>query len=79
MKKSFVTVTPDSGINNGTLNVTADFNQDQDRSETIVVVGGGVTKTFEVIQERLQVPTPIIRVGFDFTQSYYNTTINEQA
>lgn len=79
MKKSFVTVTPDSGSNNGTLNVTADFNQDPDRSETIVVVGGGVTKTFEVIQERLQVPTPIIRVGFDFTQSYYNTTINESS
>lgn len=78
MKKSFVTVTPDSGSNNGTLNVTADFNQDQDRSETIVVAGGGVTKTFEVIQER-QIPTPIIRVGFDFTQSYYNTTINESS
>lgn len=25
---------------NGTLNATADFNQDQDRSEMIVVVGG---------------------------------------
>lgn len=79
MKKSFITVSPDSGSNNGTLNVTADFNQDQDRSETIVVAGGGVTKTFEVIQERLQVPIPIIRVGFDFTQSYYNTTINESS
>lgn len=40
MKKSFVIVTPDSGNNNGTLNATADFNQDQDRSEMIVVVGG---------------------------------------
>lgn len=79
MKKSFVTVTPDSGSNNGTLNVTADFNQDQDRSETIVVAGGGVTKTFEVIQERPQIPTPIIKVGFDFTRSYYNTTINESS
>ena len=44
MKKSFVTVTPDSGSNNGTLNVTADLNQDQDRSETIVVAGGGLLK-----------------------------------
>lgn len=44
MKKSFVTVIPDSGSNNGTLNATADFNQDQDRSETIVVVGGGLLK-----------------------------------
>lgn len=78
MKKSFVTVTPDSGSNNGTLNVTANFNQDQDRSETIVVAGGGITKTFEVIQERL-LPTPIIRMGFDFTQSYYNTTINKSS
>lgn len=40
MKKSFVIVTPDSGSNNGTLNAIADFNQDQDRSEMIVVVGG---------------------------------------
>lgn len=40
MKKSFVIVTPDSGSNNGTLNATVDFNQDQDRSEMIVVVGG---------------------------------------
>lgn len=39
MKKSFITVSPDSG-SNGTLNATADFNQDQDRSEMIVVVGG---------------------------------------
>lgn len=48
MDKAFITVTPDTGQNNGTLNATADFNQDQDRSEMIVVVGG-VTKTFEVI------------------------------
>lgn len=40
MNKAFITVTPDTGQNNGTLNVTADFNQDQDRSETIVVAGG---------------------------------------
>lgn len=40
MKKSFVTVTPDSSSNNSTLNAIADFNQDQDRSEMIVVVGG---------------------------------------
>lgn len=44
MKKSFITVTPDSDSNNGTLNATTDFNQDQDRSEMIVVVGGGLLK-----------------------------------
>lgn len=41
--------------------------------------GGDITKIFEVIREGLPVPTPIIRVGFDFTQSYYNTTINESS
>ena len=40
MKKSFVIVIFDSGSNNSTLKATADFNQDQDRSETIVVVEG---------------------------------------
>jgi len=40
MNKAFITVTSDTGSNNGTLNATADFNQDQDRSEMIVVVGG---------------------------------------
>ena len=40
MKISFISVCPDSGSNNGTLNATADFNQDQDRREMIVVVGG---------------------------------------
>lgn len=44
MKKSFITVSPDSDSNNGTLNATADFNQDQDRSEMIVVVGWGLLK-----------------------------------
>lgn len=44
-----------------------------------MLLGGGITKTFEVIQKGLQVPTPIIRVGFDFTQSYHNTTINESS
>lgn len=40
MKKSFVIVILNSGSNNSTLKATADFNQDQDRSETIVVVEG---------------------------------------
>lgn len=44
MDKAFITVTPNTGQNNGTLSVNADFNQDQDRSETIVVAGGGLLK-----------------------------------
>lgn len=45
----------------------------------LMLRGGGITKTFEIIQKGLIAPTPIIRVGFDFTQSYYNTTINESS
>lgn len=79
MNKDFITVTPDTGQNNGTLFVSVDKNENYvSRHATFKVEGGGITKTFEVIQERL-FPTPIIRVGFDFTQSYYNTTINESS
>lgn len=80
MDKAFITVTPDTGQNNGTLSVNADKNENYvSRHATFKVEGGGITKTFEVIQEGLPAPTPIIRVGFDFTQSYYNTTINESS
>lgn len=51
MKKSFVTVTPDSGSNNGSLSVTADANSDSDRSEIITVAGGGESKTLNVTQK----------------------------
>lgn len=78
MGKAFITVTPNTGQNNGTLSVNVDKNEDSvSRRATFKVEGGGITKTFEVIQKELLVPTPIIRVGFDFTQSYYRTTINE--
>lgn len=40
MKKSFVTVTPDNGSNNGSLSVTADANTDDARSEIITIKGG---------------------------------------
>lgn len=80
MKKSFITVSPDSGHNDNILNIVCDkMTLSTERTEVLNVTGGGITKTFEVIQEGLQVPTPIIRVGFDFTQSYYNTTINESS
>ena len=80
MKKSFITVSPDSGQNDDVLNIVCDKTTlSTNRKEVLNVTGGGISKTLEVIQKELQVPTPIIRVGFDFTQSYYNTTINESS
>lgn len=77
MHKAFITVTPDTGQNNGTLSVNADKNENYvSRYATFKVEGGGITRSVSV-EQRPQVPTPIIKVGFDFTQSYSNTTINE--
>lgn len=42
MKKNFVTVTPDTGSNNGSLSVTVDKNTGEARSEIIIVAGGGL-------------------------------------
>lgn len=41
MKKNFVTVTPDTGRNNGSLSVTVDENTGDARSEIITVAGEG--------------------------------------
>jgi hypothetical protein len=43
MDKAFITVTPDTGQNNGTLSVTADKNENYvNRYTTFKVEGGGV-------------------------------------
>ena len=54
MDKSFITVTPDTGRNNGTLSVKADANEDyvRRRSATFKVEGGGITKSVSIEQDR---------------------------
>ena len=41
MKKSFVTITPDNGSNNGALSVVCDQNEDSDAREISVSIAGG--------------------------------------
>lgn len=48
MKKSFITIIPDSGSNNGTLNVTAQKNTSEAKSTSFSVSGSGITKTVNV-------------------------------
>lgn len=51
MKKDFVEVTPASGSNNGSFDVTCDENTGNTRSTVITVEGGGVNKTINITQK----------------------------
>lgn len=62
MKKDFVEVTPVSGSNNGSFDVTCDENTSDTRSTVITVKGGGISRTINIFQSvRLY---PIIDLGF---------------
>lgn len=52
MNKAFITVTPDTGQNNGTLSVNADKNENYvSRYATFKVEGGGITKSVSIEQK----------------------------
>lgn len=68
MEKNFITVTPDSGNNDGSLSVTAGNNTGNARSEVITVAGGEISKTLNVNQkgsnlERLEIAGGIYSNG----------------
>lgn len=68
MKKSFITVTPDTGQNNGTLSVNADKNENYaSRYATFKVEGGGITKSVSIEQN----PNPYIYIdcGYIFSNA----------
>ena len=68
MNKAFITVTPDTGQNNGTLSVNADKNENYiDRHATFKVEGGGITKSVSVEQD----PNPYIYIdcGYIFSNA----------
>lgn len=68
MNKAFITVTPDTGQNNGTLSVKADTNENYaSRYATFKVEGGGITKSVSIEQD----PNPYIYVdcGYIFSNA----------
>lgn len=68
MDKAFITVTPDTGQNNGTLSVTADKNENYaSRYATFKVEGGGITKSVSIEQN----PNPYIYIdcGYIFSNA----------
>lgn len=72
MDKAFITVTPDTGQNNGTLSVNADKNENYvSRYATFKVEGGGITKSVSIEQN----PNPYIYIDCGYIFS--NTNIEE--
>lgn len=68
MKKSFITVTPDTGQNNGTLSVKADVNENYvSRHATFKVEGEGITKSVSIEQA----PNPYVYIdcGYIFSSA----------
>lgn len=68
MDKAFITVTPDTGQNNGTLSVNADKNEYYvSRYATFKVEGGGITKSVSIEQN----PNPYIYIdcGYIFSNA----------
>ena len=63
MKKSFITVSPDSGQNDNILNIVCDKTTSSiNRTEVLNVAGGGISKTIDIFQSG--VLYPIIDLGF---------------
>lgn len=68
MNKAFITVTPDTGQNNGTLSVNADKNENYvSRYATFKVEGSGITKSVSIEQN----PNPYIYIdcGYIFSNA----------
>lgn len=63
MKKSFITVSPDSGQNDNILNVVCDKTiLSTKRTEVLNVAGRGISKTIDIFQSGILYPT--IDLGF---------------
>lgn len=68
MNKAFITVTPNTGQNNGTLSVNANKNENYvSRYTTFKVEGGGITKSVSIEQD----PNPYIYIdcGYIFSNA----------
>ena len=63
MKKSFITVSPNSGQNDNVLNIVCDKTTlSTNRTEVLNVAGGGISKTIDIFQSGALYP--IIDLGF---------------
>lgn len=81
--QSWLSVSPGSGSNNGTLNVSVTANSGSQRSGTVTVTGGGITRTVTVTQAAAPSATAM-KLGTNFWNfgwgsgraDYFNSGIN---
>lgn len=67
MEKNFITVTPDSGTGNATVTVVASENSGQDeRSTSISISGGTMTRTLSINQEANPVTLEVSPTSLEF-------------
>lgn len=72
MQKDFITATPDSGAGGTHVNVTAAANTGDDRTTTVNITGGGITKTVSISQAGIP---PDILGGWADEVKYYEYPI----
>ena len=77
MKKSFITVSPDSGQNNNVLNIVCDKTTlSMKRTEVLNITGEGISKTIDIFQSG--VLYPIIDLGFAIVGSTGGTDFEKR-
>lgn len=70
MKKSFITVNPDSGQNDNVLNIVCDKSiLSTQRKEVLNVAGGGISKTIDIFQSGVLYPIIDLGLIIDGTSS----------
>lgn len=77
MKKSFITVSPDSGQNDNVLNIVCDKTTlSTDRKEVLNVTGGGISKIIDIFQSGMLYP--IIDLGFVIDGTMYGMNFEKR-
>lgn len=77
MKKSFITVSPDSEQNDNILNIVCDKTTlSTNRKEVLNVTGGGISKTIDIFQSG--VLYPIIDLGFIIDGTIYGMNFEKR-
>lgn len=77
MKKSFITVRPDSGQNDNILNIVCDkMTSSTNRKEVLNIAGGGISKTIDIFQSGALFP--IIDLGLAIVGSTGGTDFKKR-
>lgn len=76
MQKDFITVTPDSGNGDSIITVITPTNSEVTRNTTLIISGGGITKTIEVSQATGLVPNSPGSYNLTITDGYREASVS---